>query len=834
MMTIRVCSHVQIFVFFQQVWKQRGEEYRVSGGQGWLWLSTNRKCKPVDMHAVGLRAVAKKLQARKRKIHEERSDDDPGIIVIEKSEDKLNSEQKAEGTSENQNSSNVVEKFGAGNNEIVEPVIKEETVEPVMKEETVEPVMKEETVGEMQTDIDVKEEVVGDDCVVKMDLDVKEEVIETELVKTDLDIKEEVIDDSGLVNTDLDVKEEFIDNAVEIKSEPNERVEGSDNYIEMKSEPFERMETSESVQTDGSNNENGSKLVDENDSLVKVGETDIRTNDQGVKSKPDLKEESANIDVESVSPRKDLGVRSMKSQGNIHVVKHNLSTFSLLTQKADVDLIDVSKSISEHTYYPKISKPYAKLDNLLERRLKMAEAEKRQRDGIEQQIQWKLKLEAANNTKGESVSPEKKIISLPVSEKVDTVEKKVPKRLFRYECYSPLCKMGDLAGGECYSAQCRAITEQEADEEDDENDEDEAGDVSMEVDDDEDDVKTNESESAKIEPNTVKADKNVGEDEEIDIMEDKEEKSSASKSEDSVTGNQNTNNTNSNVKPKPPVMHVTETKTGTNVQITSKGVTVTSNDTKTQSTANILGSPGSKKTTTISIPGNLAQMIAAKGGTTLTMSQAQQLIKETLEKMSVEDLKAKVPPQRKSCDKVRLLRMTKLGAKRRAAKKTSLPVAHKFKYPSGVKSLFVLEKWEAKKLARKCGRTEITAFKYDCKMNNVNWPYPCPRPLFKTAYRYRMQTVKSLAGAALGLRILWACVRWDDMATKAPAGGTNTTSTETEITTTELLKRRDIGPYTLRSEFLVRKIVVPLGVPQQPKGKYKTEPASTLFAFVVC
>ena len=44
-------------------------------------------------------------------------------------------------------------------------------------------------------------------------------------------------------------------------------------------------------------------------------------------------------------------------------------------------------------------------------------------------------------------------------------------------------------------------------------------------------------------------------------------------------------------------------------------------------------------------------------------------------------------------------------------------------------------------------------------------------------------------------------------------------STETEITTTELLKRREVGVDGLRSEFLVRKIVVPLGVPHKPKGE---------------
>lgn len=32
--------------------------------------------------------------------------------------------------------------------------------------------------------------------------------------------------------------------------------------------------------------------------------------------------------------------------------------------------------------------------------------------------------------------------------------------------------------------------------------------------------------------------------------------------------------------------------------------------------------------------------------------------------------------------------------------------------------------------------------------------------------RYRLQTVRSLAGVSLMLRLLWACLRWDDMAVK--------------------------------------------------------------------
>ncbi|XP_048466809.1 nucleosome-remodeling factor subunit BPTF isoform X3 [Rhincodon typus] len=69
------------------------------------------------------------------------------------------------------------------------------------------------------------------------------------------------------------------------------------------------------------------------------------------------------------------------------------------------------------------------------------------------------------------------------------------------------------------------------------------------------------------------------------------------------------------------------------------------------------------------------------------------------------------------------------------------------------------------------------------------------------------------------LRLLWACLRWDDMAVKPPSGVTTarTETTETDITTTEIIKRRDVGPYGIRSEYCIRKIICPIGVPETPK-----------------
>ncbi|XP_042688761.1 nucleosome-remodeling factor subunit BPTF isoform X12 [Centrocercus urophasianus] len=167
-------------------------------------------------------------------------------------------------------------------------------------------------------------------------------------------------------------------------------------------------------------------------------------------------------------------------------------------------------------------------------------------------------------------------------------------------------------------------------------------------------------------------------------------------------------------------------------------------------------------------------------------------------------------------DKVKLMKFTK---PKKARSGTALPSYRKFVTKSSKKSIFVLPNDDLKKLARRGGIREVPYFNYNAKPALDIWPYPSPRPTFGITWRYRLQTVKSLAGVSLMLRLLWACLKWDDMAAKAPPGGgtTRTETTETEITTTEIIKRRDVGPYGIRSEYCIRKIICPIGVPEAPK-----------------
>ncbi|XP_059852856.1 nucleosome-remodeling factor subunit BPTF isoform X2 [Delphinus delphis] len=167
-------------------------------------------------------------------------------------------------------------------------------------------------------------------------------------------------------------------------------------------------------------------------------------------------------------------------------------------------------------------------------------------------------------------------------------------------------------------------------------------------------------------------------------------------------------------------------------------------------------------------------------------------------------------------DKVKLM---KFSRPKKTRSGTALPSYRKFITKSSKKSIFVLPNDDLKKLARKGGIREVPYFNYNAKPALDIWPYPSPRPTFGITWRYRLQTVKSLAGVSLMLRLLWASLRWDDMAAKAPPGGgtTRTETSETEITTTEIIKRRDVGPYGIRSEYCIRKIICPIGVPEAPK-----------------
>lgn len=618
------------------MWKQRGEEYRVTGGQGWLWLSKTRRGNHVSQDSVGLRNVARKLRARKRKAEEEQDENQDAKV--------------------------------------------EETAVKKIKEEN------PDTEGTQAEKMDTDEKPV-----------------------------EANAEDSG--NHKMEVDKEKCE-------------------------------------------------IGENQGTIKT-------------------EQVVTIDVENSSPVKNVKVANDEKTGKPARDSPLPSAYkdSSLPPKADVDLINVSKGMNERTYYQKVTKPYAKLDSLLVKRLKQEEIEIKQRQALQQQINWKLKSQIKSESAPLSKSIKQEEVKTEESKPfTDTTPSEETPDLPSHPCYSYLCRSEE---GSCYSCLCMQKQSQdeamlnlagnnqqnssdaEMDEEEEEDDEEEE-DVDVEGD-------------GKLSPQKTAQVK----DEKVDIKKEVEEQDMETSEADQKS-----------IKPEPEAKSVIPKPTG--------------------STAS------TEVVTKVTTSGSSAvvQMLAQKSGAkTNQMTQAQMALRQAIDKMSVEELRSKMPPIRTSKEPIKLVKFAKLGQRIPAKKKATLPSCHKFLTPSGKKTLFALEKFELRKLSRKGGKCETKAFNYNCKMNNVNWIYPCPRPVFKTAWRYRTQTCRSYGAVGSQLRILWACLRWDDLAVKPPAGGTNTISTETEITTKELLKRRDVGPHNLRSEFLVRKIVVPLGVPSQPKGK---------------
>ncbi|XP_011691661.1 PREDICTED: nucleosome-remodeling factor subunit NURF301 isoform X2 [Wasmannia auropunctata] len=144
------------------------------------------------------------------------------------------------------------------------------------------------------------------------------------------------------------------------------------------------------------------------------------------------------------------------------------------------------------------------------------------------------------------------------------------------------------------------------------------------------------------------------------------------------------------------------------------------------------------------------------------------------------------------------------------------PLCSTFCTKNKQRSILVLPQHELRKLSRVGGKVPVQGFHHQAKANLSVWPYPCPRPLFKTCWLYRTVGLKSLAAAAIQLRILWACLRWDDMAAKPlSTDGKNQITTDTEIMSLEILKHRHVGQFLDRAQYLRRKVVIPLELPKQ-------------------
>ncbi|CAK1552071.1 unnamed protein product [Leptosia nina] len=168
------------------------------------------------------------------------------------------------------------------------------------------------------------------------------------------------------------------------------------------------------------------------------------------------------------------------------------------------------------------------------------------------------------------------------------------------------------------------------------------------------------------------------------------------------------------------------------------------------------------------------------------------------------------------CGKV-YLKKVQTAATEKKKKRTPVkyPPCSSFHTKSKAKTIMVLPTHELKKLSRQAGHASVSGFSHSAKPNQLVWPYPCARPLFKTCWLFRTVNLQWLASAALQLRVMWACLRWDDMAAKAAtADGKHQLTTDTEIVSLELLKHRHVGQFSEKTQYLRRRVVIPLELPK--------------------
>ncbi|XP_024944598.1 nucleosome-remodeling factor subunit NURF301 isoform X2 [Cephus cinctus] len=267
-----------------------------------------------------------------------------------------------------------------------------------------------------------------------------------------------------------------------------------------------------------------------------------------------------------------------------------------------------------------------------------------------------------------------------------------------------------------------------------------------------------------------------------------------------------------------PVEVETVVTTTSNV-VTTTSVTTTQQITKTvdgvvQSTKESITSQNSVavssevKTSNLSNAGVKTMIVNRRGRTVQRSTMARELNADGTERIySAKSSEGKV-----------YLKKVAISLADRRKKRTPVkyPLCSTFCTKTKHRSILLLPQHELRKLARVGGRSPVQGFHHMAKANMSVWPYPCPRPLFKTCWLYRTVGLKSLAAAAIQLRILWACLRWDDMAAKPlSSDGKHQITTDTEIMSLEILKHRHVGQFMDRTQYMRRKVVIPLELPKQ-------------------
>jgi len=81
-------------------------------------------------------------------------------------------------------------------------------------------------------------------------------------------------------------------------------------------------------------------------------------------------------------------------------------------------------------------------------------------------------------------------------------------------------------------------------------------------------------------------------------------------------------------------------------------------------------------------------------------------------------------------------------------------------------------------------------------------------------------TINTMSAVEMQLRILRACLKWDELFAKtAHLARKRKEKTETDLITTKILDCRTSGRFNEHTEYLIRKVVIPLEIPKQVRGK---------------
>jgi hypothetical protein len=485
------------------------------------------------------------------------------------------------------------------------------------------------------------------------------------------------------------------------------------------------------------------------------------------------------------------------------------------------DDFSISEALISRSAYPRVTKPYSRLDHLLDRRTAQWQTELKQKTLCEQLIARYRTQEAERkrsasvpsetsqpkfSPSADSVMPPVQSISHPTAVFSSSIDI-LPAARTVHVCYSSVCRAdANHAALSCYSTVCRLRDKATCDASSVTLSNGDLCDSGVEDNDDIDKVTDDLSKDVtEVDSTEVKSSSgsDVNGDHEMDLVNAKDAKDAISSDANGISrvNSTSTNDTNTDIKCVDKKLSATVTESSTLGADLSKTTSATKPSVVTRPVSPTLSLQKYTQDGRIHLTAALVEEFEAKLA----------IFGSTRYQVSLAKRAGPGRPPSKS---------TASGVQKGSVTQKKLPSVQRFRgRRGGRRSLFALERHVLVSLARREGKRECPGFNYGCKMNNVGWPYPCPRPFFRTAWRYRTQTVRNISGVALQLRILWACIRWDELNARVPAAGSNTVTTETDITTTELLKRRDVPPHGLRSEYLVRKIVVPISVPTHHRGE---------------